>query len=208
MKRNAYLFVPETMADWEPAYLTAELNTGRFFRKDAPRFVVKTVALSCNPVVSLGGIKINPDLSLDQLKAEKNDLFILPGGETWLNPEYLPVMEKVRQLLAEGVSVAAICGATIALAQAGILDHTPHTSNDISALQAMCPNYQGGKYYRNEPVVIAGNLITASGVASLEFARQVLEHLDVFSPETLDAWYNLYKEKEARFYYALMDSVS
>lgn len=208
MERKAYLFVLNTMADWEPAFLTAELNTGRFFRKDAPRYLVKTVGLSKNPVVTMGGITITPDLSLDQLNANKNDLFILPGGDTWFNPEYAPVMDKAKQLLDKGTTVAAICGATMALAQAGILDNTPHTSNDLSAIQAMCPNYKGEKHYRNEPAVVAGNLITASGVASLEFAQRVLGYLGVFSPGTLDAWYNLYREKEARYYYALMDSVS
>ena len=208
MKRNAYLFVLDTMADWEPAFLTAELNTGRFFRKDAPQYAVKTVGLNKNPVVSMGGITITPDLSLDQLKADKNDIFILPGGDTWLNPDYTPVMDKVKQLLNAGMTVAAICGATIALADSGMLNHIPHTGNDLGALQAMCPNYRRENHYRNEPVVISGNLITASGVSPLEFAQRVLEYLDVFSPETLDAWYNLYRNKEARFYYALMESVS
>lgn len=208
MERKAYLFVLNTMADWEPAFLTAELNTGRFFKKEAPRYVVKTVSLSKSPVVTMGGITITPDLSLDEMKAEKNDIFILPGGETWFEPEYSPVMDKVKELLSTGILVAAICGATMALAQAGILDNIPHTSNDLGALNAMCPNYKGEKLYHNETVVMSGNLITASGVASLEFAKEVLGYLGVLSPEALDAWYNLYHTKEGRYYYALMEAVT
>lgn len=208
MERTAYLFVLNTMADWEPAFLTAELNTGRYFRKEATRFAVKTVALSMQPVVSMGGINITPDLALDEMDASKGDLFILPGGDTWFNPEYTPVMDKAKQLLEAGTTVAAICGATMALAQAGILDQVPHTSNDLGALKAMCPNYRGENYYRAEPAVSSGNLITASGVAPLEFARMVLGDLGVFSTETLDAWYNLFREKEGKYYYALMEAVS
>lgn len=207
MEKIAYLFVLNTMADWEPSYLTAELNTGRFFRKDAPRYKVKTISLSKDPVVTMGGITIVPDTTLDQLEAHKTDLFILPGGDTWFDPAYAPVMEKARELLNAGVTVAAICGATMALAQSGVLDNTAHTSNDLGALKAMCPNYRGEAYYQNEPAVISGSLITASGVAPLEFAQKVLGHLDVFSPEALDAWYNLYKFKEGKYYYALMEAV-
>lgn len=208
MERKAYLFVLNTMADWEPAFLTAEINTGRFFKKEAPRYVVKTVSLSKSPVVTMGGVTITPDLSLDEMKADKNDIFILPGGETWFEPEYSPVMDKVKELLSTGILVAAICGATMALAQAGILDNIPHTSNDLGALNAMCPNYKGKDYYRNEPAVISGNLVTASGAAPLELAKEVLGYLGVLSPEALDAWYNLHKTNGATYFYALMEAVS
>ncbi len=40
-----------------------------------------------------------------------------------------------------------------------------------------CPNYKGEKYYEMEPVVSDTNLITASGIAPLEFAREVLKKL-------------------------------
>jgi putative intracellular protease/amidase len=208
MEKTAYLFVLNTMADWEPTYLTSELNTGRFFRKDTPRYSVKTAGLSKDSVVTMGGITLIPDTTLDELGAGNTDLLILPGGDLWMDPAYAPVMDKTKQLLDAGVTVAAICGATMALAQAGILDNTAHTSNDLGALKGMCPNYRGENHYRNEPAVVSENLITASGVASLEFARQVLGHLNVFSPETLDTWYKLYKLNEAKYYYALMESVS
>ena len=33
---NIYVYVLDTLADWELGYVTAELNSGRFFKKDAP----------------------------------------------------------------------------------------------------------------------------------------------------------------------------
>ncbi len=33
-KRKVYMYVFDTMSDWEVGYLTAELNTGRYFKKD------------------------------------------------------------------------------------------------------------------------------------------------------------------------------
>ena len=33
---TVYVYVLDTLADWELGYVTAELNSGRFFKKDAP----------------------------------------------------------------------------------------------------------------------------------------------------------------------------
>lgn len=41
----------------------------------------------------------------------------------------------------------------------------------------VCPNYKGEQLYKMEPAVCDENLITASGVAPLEFAMEVLKKL-------------------------------
>jgi hypothetical protein len=33
--QTIYIYVLDTLADWEIGYLTSELNSGRFFKKDA-----------------------------------------------------------------------------------------------------------------------------------------------------------------------------
>ncbi len=52
--------------------------------------------------------------------------------------------------------------------------------------------------------VTAGNLITASAMSPLEFAREVFLMLDVYSSLVLAAWYNLYKTGDARYFTELM----
>ena len=42
---TVYVYVMDTMADWEIGYCLAELHSKRFFRKDASDISVKTVAL-------------------------------------------------------------------------------------------------------------------------------------------------------------------
>jgi hypothetical protein len=74
-------------------------------------------------------------------------------------------------------------------------------------LKAVCPNYSGEQFYRQEPAVTDGKLITASGIAPLEFAYQILKNLDVFLPQTLESWYKLYLTREAKYFYALMESI-
>ena len=32
-----YVYVLDTLADWELGHVASELNSGRFFKKDAPR---------------------------------------------------------------------------------------------------------------------------------------------------------------------------
>jgi len=103
--------------------------------------------------------------------------------------------------------VAAICGATIGLARKGLLDSVWHTSNDLGYLKMICPGYGGEQCYKQETAVTDGSLITASGIAPLEFSLHVLKALDVFSAKTLDAWYNLYRTHNSEYFYELMDSI-
>ena len=72
----------------------------------------------------------------------------------------------------------------------------------------VCPHYKGEKFYETEPVVCDANLITASGIAPLEFAKEVLTILDVFAPDTLHSWYNLYKTQKAEYFFQLMNSMN
>ena len=89
----------------------------------------------------------------------------------------------------------------------GLLDSRRHTSNDLEYMKMVAPNYRGEKYYEMQPSVIDGNLITASGTAPLEFARDVLKVLDVFAPATLHSWFNLYQTQESKYFFELMNSI-
>lgn len=202
--RTIYLYVCDTMADWEIGYLTAELNTGRYFKKGLSPCKIVTVGIDVSPVTTMGGLKILPDISVAECDIKSADALILPGGDTWLEAIHEPIIKKVEQGIKENMIVAAICGATMGLAKHGILDSRPHTSNDLGYLKMVCPDYKGEAYYKNEPAVTDGNLITATGVAPLEFTLEVLKALQVFSPETLEAWYQLYKTHKPEYFYALM----
>jgi putative intracellular protease/amidase len=207
MAKTAYLYVFDTMADWEPAFLISELNSGRYFKKNTTEYQVTTLGISNMPITTMGGIRIVPDITVDDFTVTNASLLILPGGNTWLEAIHKPIFNKVNKCLQSGILVAAICGATFGLAEAGFLNSRAHTSNDINYLKAICPNYKGEKYYRFQSAVRDGNLITASGIAPLEFAFQVLKYLDVFSSQTLEAWFNLYKTQEAKYFYALLESL-
>jgi putative intracellular protease/amidase len=205
--RSVYLYVCNTMSDWEYGYLIAELHTGRYFKKDTAPLKVVTVGADKDIITTMGGLSIQPDISIDECSLKSKDLLILPGGNTWGEVIHQPIMKKTGEALKQGTIVAAICGATIALANMGYLDARKHTSNNLGYLKMVCPNYRGEKLYEEGPAVADENLVTASGIAPLEFAMEVLKRLDVFAPDTLYAWYKLNKTQEPEYFYQLMNSM-
>ena len=204
-ENNCYLYVLDTMADWEIGHITAELNSGRFL-KDGKVKITKVSNIS-NTITSMGGMEIKVDLKLSDVKFEKGDLLILPGADTWMEEGHSQVIGMVEGLLEKGVIVAAVCGATIALAYAGILDHYKHTSNGKGFLEMVCPTYKGSANYIDTSSVCDGNLITASGMAPLEFTHEILKRIGVMKESTLAAWYKLYSFRDPQYFFELMESM-
>jgi putative intracellular protease/amidase len=207
MAENIYMYVFNTLSDWEPSYIVSELNSGRAFKKTAGKYNVKTFGLTKDPVTTMGGIKILPDLTIDEISAENTALLLLPGGDTWMDENNKKVLEKTREFLDRGILVAAICGATQALASAGMLNDRIHTSNGV-AIVKQYPNYDGEKFYINEPAVTDKNLITAAGAAPLEFAYHVIKKLEVFTPTVLENWYGYYKTQDSKYLSAIIREFS
>lgn len=205
---TVYLYVLDTLADWEVGYVTAELSSGRFFKKDAPEVLVKTAAVSMEPVKTMGGLTIVPDCVMDEIVAGEKSVLLLPGANTWDEPKHGAVIEKAGELLSAGGMVCAICGATAALANAGLLNQRLHTSNGAGYLELVAPGYQGQSFYVEKPSVADRNLITAGCTGALLWAKQILAQLEVFQHDTLEAWYGYFSTGEARHFFALMQAVS
>ncbi|OXS57176.1 putative intracellular protease/amidase [Bacillus sp. V-88] len=205
---KAFLYVFDTMSDWEYGYLMAELNSGRYFKKDAASINVMTVGATKETITTMGGLSIKPDMSLDEWTLEREDLLILPGGTTWSEDIHQPILERTGPALEIGTIVAAICGAVEALANRGYLDIRKHTSNNLEYTKMVCPHYKGEAFYESGPAVADGNLITASGIAPLEFAMKVLKKIDVFAPDTLHSWYQLNQTHQPQYFFQLMNSIS
>jgi putative intracellular protease/amidase len=205
--RTLYLSIPDTLADWEPGHVLAELRSGRYLKDPRLRYTVVLCGRTMDPITTMGGLHLVPDVMIAAIHPEDGDLVLLPGADTWLNPEQVPVMSRIAGFLGNGATVAAICGATLGLANAGLLDNRPHTSNDLTALKMFCPNYRGERFYVNEPAVTDGNLITASGLAPVEFAYQVFRKLEVMNPATLEAWLGLFTSRKPEYFYSLMESL-
>lgn len=202
-----YVYVLETLADWELGYVTSELNSGRFFKKGAQRVSLKTVSYSKEPIHTMGGLTIVPDCLMDDIVVSETSMLLLPGADTWNDPKHGAIIEKASELLSADATVCAICGATAALANFGLLDKRPHTSNGAGFLEMVSPCYKGQSFYIDKPSVADHNLITASSTGALLWAKQIIEHLGVFGSNTLEAWYEYFSTGEPEHFFALMQTL-
>lgn len=197
---TVHLAVYDTFADWETGYATAHLTQNGY--------TVRTVGLSREPVTTMGGLRVQPDLALDELRPQDSTLLILTGAAGWDTGETLaPFARAARTFLDAGVPVAAICGATAGLAREGLLDDRAHTSAVSFYLAAT--GYAGGERYVEVDAVTdagadgTGRLITAGPTEPVAFAREVFALLGVYDAKKLDAWYRLFHDSDASAYEVL-----
>lgn len=47
------------------------------------RFRIRTIALRLDPVTTMGGVRIQPDLALADAPGRACAMLVLPGGESW-----------------------------------------------------------------------------------------------------------------------------
>jgi putative intracellular protease/amidase len=194
VRKPVHHAVYDTYADWETGHATAYLaRAGR---------EIRTVGPTTAPVRSIGGLRVTPDLALDDVRPEDSSLLILPGADLWESGDDLaPFARKAREFLAAGVPVAAICGATAGLAREGLLDDRAHTSAISFYLAAT--GYAGAEHYVDADAVTAGGLITAGPTEPVAFAREILGLLGVYEGEVLDAWYRLFHHSDVEAYAVL-----
>jgi putative intracellular protease/amidase len=186
---SVHILVFDGFADWEPSYALAEL------RRSGNREVV-AVGFTGDEVTSMGGLRVRPDRALADVRAEDVRLLILPGGDMWEQEDAYPRAQLealISELLAAKKPVAAICGATVAMARAGLLDDRRHTSNMPNYLSEQVPTYRGAAYYDPSLAVYDRGVITASGLGPVEFARAIFAALGVFSESDRGLWYDMFK---------------
>ncbi|HET7599783.1 MAG TPA: DJ-1/PfpI family protein [Gemmatimonadales bacterium] len=181
-----YLLVVPGFADWEPAHALAEVRRHGGYR-------VEALALSPDPVESMGGLRVQPTRVLADLDPGDVALLVLPGGDRWegeLEPELVRALNLLER---RGVPIAAICGATVAVARAGLTRGRRHTSNGLAYLQQHVADYADAALYEDQLAVRDRGLITASGLGDVEFAREIMAELDVLSPEDRDLWASVFR---------------
>ena len=202
-----YAYVLDTLADWEMGHVISELNSGRFFKKDSQRVVLTTVNDSKEPIKTMGGLTVVPDCVIDDIVVSETSVLLLPGADTWNTQKHRAIIKKAEELLDVGATVCAICGATAALADHGLLDQRRHTSNGPGFLEMLSPGYQGQSLYADKPSVTDGGLITAGSTGALLWAKQIIERLGVFEPDTLEAWYEYFSTGKPEHFFALMQTL-
>jgi putative intracellular protease/amidase len=186
-EKAVYLLTVEGFADWEPAHAVAELRRHGHYR-------VETVGLTAAPIRSMGGITVLPSKTVGEVDPSDVAVFILPGGDRWESAPVEPELEGLlARLDANEAPIAAICGATVAIARIGLLRGRRHTSNGLEYLRSHVPGYADADQYVDAPAVRDRKLITASGLGDVEFARELFEELDVLSAKDRKVWQAIFR---------------
>lgn len=202
-----YVYVLDTLADWELGQVLAELSSrpGFLKRRAAPLSQNRRLLQGARPHDGRADHPARPLPGRHRGGGGGHAAFA--GGGNLERPQAQRRPRKGGQFLSAGAAVAAICGATAALADFGLLDRRPHTSNGPGFLDTVCARYAGQKYYVDAPAAADGGLITAGSAGALPWAKEIIRYLDVFEPDTLEAWYAYFSTGAPEHFFALLQSL-
>ena len=187
MRDTVYVLVFEGFADWQVALALAEIRR-------PGEWEVRSVGFTREPVMSMSGLQVLPDIGMDELDLQAAALLLLPGGHLWLSTQIEQAAALARRVHDAGAPVAAIDQGVLHVARAGLLDHCRHTGNWPGQIGREAANYQGhDQYDANVLAVSDGGVITASHLGTIEFAREIIHTLDLYSASDREHWYRLFK---------------
>jgi putative intracellular protease/amidase len=182
---TAAVLMPSGAADWEYGPVLPVLRY--FFGFD-----IRTATAEAGAATTIGGLRIEGDTLFDTADIEGADVVVLIGSDTW-QPAGDPALENRLKARAQaGRPIGAICGATLVLARAGVLDDRPHTSNALGFLKENAPEYRGEARYRDVAHAVSdGQIVTASGAAPASFACAVAAAVRPERAAEVVAYWNL-----------------
>jgi len=185
--KKAHVLLFDGYADWEIGNAMAEIRRlgGR---------AVTSVGFSREPVCSMGGLRVVPDMAMSDIAIDDVLIFIIPGGHLWEGQYPAEAIGELLHVLNEReVPLAAICSATTVVVRAGILGGRKHTSNSRKYMAKMVPGYDDQEHYVDAPAVRDRHLITASGLGSVDFTMQILKELKLSNADIRKLWYDAFK---------------
>ncbi len=188
MKKVVLFVILDQYADWEAAYISSAINMLGY-----EKYEIKTVSISKEPVISIGGFRTVPDYDINSVPKDYEAVLLI-GGMTWRSDLAKQVKPLVCECFEKGKTLGGICDASAFLGTVGILNDVNHTSNDLKDLKNWAQHeYKGENKYIMRQSVRDKNIITANGTAAMEFAKDVLMALEVASEEKINEWYNFHK---------------
>jgi putative intracellular protease/amidase len=167
MARLVFVLI-EGFADWEYGLLAA-------LARESFSAEVVYATPGRRAVTSIGGLVVSPDLGLEAIEVDEFDALVVIGSEGWQRSDIrAPVVRLAVLAHAGGRVVAGICGGTLVLAEAGLFETRPHTSNRLAFLETHVPAYRGGATYVDRSrAVSADRVVSAAGTAPATFACEV-----------------------------------
>ncbi len=161
------LILPEGYSDWEYALLA---GIGAAFYEFDIRFITPSPGI----VTSQGGVTAQLADGVESFSPDATTTLVIIGSAIWTTQAAPDLTNLLRHQHAIGGRVAGICGGTLALARAGLLDDTPHCSNNLDLLTDHAPRYTGQAHFVQSPSAVTANrLVTAPGTAPVSFTAEI-----------------------------------
>jgi putative intracellular protease/amidase len=174
--KKILMYIYDDMADFEVTLLAHLLGRNSGYR-------IISISETIDPVSSASGLTYLSKTSINKVIDEDVEGIIIPGG--WKKGYSEDLMRLLRDLNEQNRFIAAICAGPWMVAKSGALKGKKFTTS-ISAwteeqMKNFCKedpfewtNYQDSRIVRDE------NIITAKGVAFIDFATEVCDYLGEF----------------------------
>jgi hypothetical protein len=187
------------MEDWEAALAVAAIKSTQF---QSGHYRMVTVASGLTPITTRGGVLIQPDVPIDAVTPDSSAMLVLPGGQSWERGVHGAALQLASRFIASGTPVAAICAATVALAQAGFLDRLRHSGDAREYL--ISSGHYGTAFYCGMPSIGGNGTISASAITPVDFAREIFRMLNLSTRGgPAEARYAMFKHGDAAKSYVL-----
>ncbi|HEV9035232.1 MAG TPA: DJ-1/PfpI family protein [Puia sp.] len=164
--RTCAAFIFDGFSDHELAITVAGLH-----RRD--NIVLETFANKGRTATSRTGLRTIPHTSLSYMSPDDFDILVLPGGQQWEKGDNLEIFPLITATAGRR-PIVAISEATLALADLGLLNDIPHTGIHPDHFERFCPDYEGASYYKSQPCIDAGMIITVDGMAITQSGHGML----------------------------------
>lgn len=140
---------------------------------------VVTVSLDGGAHRSNEGFPTLSDMKLSDLELGSVDLFLIPGGWEKFIGNKEELHSALRELNDRGKVIAAICGAPLQLARAGLLKGKRYTCS----VSEENPEAFEGAIFVEENVVVDGNIVTAQPNGYVDMALVLGKMFDIYEDE-------------------------
>lgn len=175
------VFIFDDMTDYEITFITHLLHTSG--NKE-----IIPIAYEDKIIKGRSGILFKSSKLVNDVLNEDVEALIIPGG--WYGDVKPELIELINKLNSKGRLIGAICGAgTVILAKSGVLNNAKYTTPAVQWTEKHIEVFgERDPFPREnfilERVVRDGNIITAQGIAFIDFAIEICD------------WFNLFENKE------------
>ncbi|ORX41210.1 class I glutamine amidotransferase-like protein [Kockovaella imperatae] len=177
------LFPYSQPLDWcGPHAVFSSTDPSRPASRNLPfNMIVKIASETMDPVMNAGGLRVVPDMTLEEAESETWDAILLPGGggaRPWLK-ENDRVQEFLKNKVPEVEYVWTVCTGSWLLASTGLLRGLKATTNKAAYNEVIeTTQDQGVTWVPEARWVVDGKIWSSSGVtAGIDMAAAIIRHL-------------------------------